>query len=189
MSLHPSALNSLSLADAQRDMCRAYLDGAPGVLVSGAAWLAGGVACIALSPGQAVWTLFIGGALIHPVSVLVLKALGRPGQHTRGNPLGGLALSMTCWMILSLPLAYAVSLLRMDWFFPAMLFVIGGRYLTAATLYGKRVYLAFGAALALTGYALAALGAAPATGAFAGAAVEAVFGFFMLAKAPRSAAA
>ena len=189
MSPHSSALNSLSVADAQRDMRQAYLDGAPGILVSGSAWFAASLVCTALSPGQAVWALFIGGALIHPVSVLLLKALGRSGQHARTNPLGALALTTTFWMILSLPLAYAVSLLRIDWFFPAMLLVIGGRYLTFATLYGRRVYLAFGAALALAGYALARLDAAPATSAFTGAAIEVVFGLLILAQARRGKAA
>jgi hypothetical protein len=176
---------ALTVGDAQRDMRHAYLDGAPGVLISGTVWFIASLVCILHSPRQAVWALFVGGMLIHPVALVLLKLLGRPAMHARGNPLGALALSTTIWMILALPLAYAVSLLRIDWFFPAMLFVIGGRYLTFATLYGMRIYLLFGALLALAGYALGSLGASAAAGAFAGAAIEAGFGAFILAVARR----
>jgi len=176
---------AFTIAAAQRDMRHAYLDGAPGVLTSGTAWFIASMVCILQSPRQAVWVLFVGGMLIHPVALVLLKLLGRPATHARGNPLGALALSTTIWMILALPLAYGVSILRIDWFFPAMLFVIGGRYLTFSTLYGMRIYLLFGAVLALAGYALASLGASAAAGAFAGAAIEAGFGAFMLVTARR----
>jgi hypothetical protein len=50
-------------------------------------------------------------------------------------------------MILSLPLACVASTVNIDWFFPSMLLVIGGRYLTFATIYGTRAYWVFGAAI------------------------------------------
>ena len=64
-----------------------------------------------------------------------------------------LALASTAWMILMTPLAYGASRLRIAWFFPAMLLIIGGRYLTAAIMFGDRTYWAFGAALVLAGCA------------------------------------
>ena len=187
MSALPQTANAipaaLTIAGAQRDMRHAYMDGAPGVLTSGTAWFVAGMACMLRSPAEAVWALFIGGMLIHPVALVLLKLFGRPAAHARANPLGTLALMTTIWMILSLPLAYGVSMLRIEWFFPAMLFVIGGRYLTFATLYGMRIYLLFGAVLALAGYALGSQGAGAAAGAFAGAAIEVGFGAFMLIRA------
>lgn len=56
-----------------------------------------------------------------------------------------------------------------------MLLIIGGRYLTFATLYGARLYWACGAALAAAGCALGYLNATPAIAAFTGAATEAAF--------------
>ena len=103
------------------------------------------------SPERGVWALLIGGMLIHPASVLLVKGLGRSGKHSPGNPLGSLALAATFWLVLSCVLAYVVSILRIEWFFPAMLFVIGGRYLVFATIFGTRTYWACGAALALAG--------------------------------------
>lgn len=163
------------LAQAQADMRHAYYGGAAGMLASSLAWACAAIAAVQASPRQAVWVLFVGGMLIHPVGVLVSKALGRPGQHARDNPLGALAWASTLWLIFSLPLAYAVSLLRMEWFFPAMLLVIGGRYLVFSSLFGMPVYWACGLSLAGAGYLLGSTGAAPATSAVAGAAIEVAF--------------
>jgi hypothetical protein len=78
-------------------------------------------------------------------------------------------------MILSLFIVYGIALWRIELFFPAMLFVIGGRYLTFATLFGRKLFWVCGAALALAGYALATRLAPPAAGAFAGSAIEIAF--------------
>jgi hypothetical protein len=78
---------------------------------------------------------------------------------------------------------------RIELFFPAMLFVIGGRYLTFATMFGTKLFWLCGAALALAGYGLAALHAAPVVGAFTGSAIEIVFGIIVLAGLRGGAAA
>ena len=106
-----------------------------------------------------------------------------------GNPFGALAFASTIWMILSLPLAYAASRLHIEWFFPAMLFVIGGRYLTFSTIFGARIYWVCGAALAIAGYLLGRAYASPELGAFTGAAIEAAFALAIFASARREPAA
>jgi hypothetical protein len=166
---------SLTFAAAQQDMRTAYLGGAPGLFVSGSVWAIAGAVCLTRSPQAAVWALYAGGVLIHPVSALLTRALGRSARHAAGNPLGMLAFATTIWMIMMLALVYGISLWRIDLFFPAMLFVIGGRYLTFATLFGRKLFWVCGAVLALAGYGLAALHAAPAAGAFAGAGIEIAF--------------
>lgn len=169
-----------SIAEAQADMRAAYAGGGLGMLTSSLAWCtAGGVAWIE-SPSAAVIALLIGGVLIHPVATLLEKAVGRSASHAKGNPLASLAMASTAWLILSLPLAYVVSLYRTEWFFPAMLFVIGGRYLTFSTLFGSRIYLVCGAALAAAGVLLVKFHATAITGAFTGSAIEAIFAFLIL---------
>ncbi|MBF6025040.1 DUF7010 family protein [Lysobacter niastensis] len=160
---------------AQADMRFGYYSGAPGIFASSAAWLAAAVVALQGSPKQAVWVLFAGGVLIHPVSVLLAKVLGRPGKHEPGNPLATLAIATTFWLIFSLPLAYGAAILRIEWFFPAMLLVIGGRYLTFGPLFGMRIYWVLGLALAVAGYLLGSARALPAVSAFVGATIEAVF--------------
>ncbi len=165
----------MNIADAQRDMRFAYYGGAPGMFTSGMVWLIAGFVALLQTPERAVWALFIGAMFIHPVGILLVRALGRSGSHKPGNPMAALALATTFWLVLSCALAYVVSLYRIEWFFPAMLFVIGGRYLCFSTMYGGRIYWACGAALIIAGYGLAQAQATPTLGAFTGAAIEAVF--------------
>jgi hypothetical protein len=173
--------NSLTIAAAQQDMRDAYLGGAPGMFVSGAVWAVAGLVGLWRSPQDAVWALYAGGVLIHPLSVLLARLLGRSGRHAPGNPLGMLAFATTIWMILMLFPVYGIALWHIELFFPAMLFVIGGRYLTFATLFGSKLFWACGAVLAAAGYGLAAQHAIPAAGAFAGSAIEIAFGAIVLA--------
>ena len=189
MALSETETPAPTIAGAQREMRVAYYGGAPGMLTSATVWLIAGIIAVTRSPDRAIWALFVGGMLIHPVSGLLTKILGRSGKHRAGNPLGALALATTFWMILMLPLAYAVSRLRLEWFFPAMLFIIGGRYLTFSTLFGTRIYWFCGAALVLAGLALGRANASPAFGAFAGAAIEAAFAATIFATARRETTA
>jgi hypothetical protein len=175
MNAIPVPSSATTIAGAQRDMRDAYYGGALGMLTSAAVWLAASLVSVLYSSERAVWALFVGGMFIHPVSVLLTRALGRSGRHGRDNPFGPMALAGTFWMIMCLPLAYAVSVLRIDWFFPAMLLVIGGRYLTFTTMFGLRIYWLCGGALAVAAYVLVLLRASPALGAAAGAAIEALF--------------
>src|SRR4051794_24145551 len=94
---------------AQEDLRLSYFGGAPGMLVSAVVWLASGLASLYSSNQRAVLILFVGGMLIHPVSTVVTRALGRSARHAAGNPLGRLAQETTAWLILCLPLAFVVS--------------------------------------------------------------------------------
>ncbi len=171
----PSGNSAATMVNAQREMRLAHYGGAPGMLTSATVWLVAGIVSLVGSSERAIWALFIGGVLISPVSRLLTKALGRTGKHSTDNPLGTLALATTFWMILMMPLAYGVSRLRIEWFFPAMLVIIGGRYLTFFTIFGARIYWFCGGALALAGLALGRANASPSLGAFSGAAIEAAF--------------
>jgi len=176
------------LNQAQSDMRSAFCCGGAGVLASALAWAAAAVATVQASPQKAVWVLFIGGMAIHPVATVICKLLGSSGKHSRGNPLGVLAWAGVLWLIFSLPLAYVVSLYRIEWFFPAMLLVIGGRYLTFDMLFGMRVYWVLGLTLAASGYLLGRWLASPTMSASVGASIEALFAIYILVvsrRAPR----
>lgn len=186
-SLFDSASSTVQAA--QRDMRQAYFGGGPGIMISGIVWAIAAIVGAELSAARAIWALFIGGMFIHPVSVVVVRMLGRTGSHTPGNPMGALAMATTFWMILSFPIAYAASMVRIEWFFPAMLAVIGGRYLTFATIYGARIYWVFGSALAVAGWLLAQALVAPHIAAAAGAAIEAAFAIVIFMTSRRESAA
>ncbi len=173
----------MNLDEAQRDMQRAYYDGATGLFASATAWLAATLAAWLSTPGTAIAVLLFGGMLIFPVSVVLSKALGRSGFHAKDNPLGALVLGSTVWMFLAIPIAFGASLYRVEWFFPAMLLTIGGRYLTFSTLYGLRVYWFCGGVLAATGVILVMLRLPIQAGALAGSVIEYGFGIAVFAMA------
>lgn len=174
-----------SFEQAQADMRAGYRYGAPGVAVSGAVWLVAACVALMVSPAKAVWALLVGGALIHPLGMLLAKLTGGRGSHTPGNPLAGLAGEGTVWMLAGIVLAFGLQLWKVEWFFPAMLLVIGGRYLTFRTLYGLRTYWLLGGALCALGLGLVAARAPVPVAAFAGGAVELLFAGVLYRQAKR----
>ena len=152
-------------------------------MTSGLVWGVAGFVSMMVSAKSAVWALFIGGALIFPISVVLDKLLGRRGNHDPKNPLGALAWANTFWLIFCLPIAYVVSMVNMSWFFPAMLLVIGGRYLTFGVLFGLRTYWVFGWCLAVAAYLLYKIGASATLGAFTGSGIELIFAVIFFAMA------
>lgn len=169
----------MNILDAQKDMRYGYLGGGVGMFVSGVVWLISGIIALNGEPNQAIWTLLIGGALISPISGIITKILGRPDKATSGNPLLNLALESTVWLIFGSLIAYGISQLNSQWFYPAMLLTIGGRYLTFSTLYGIRIYWLCGALLAMAGFALVVFNIPFSFQAFSGALIEIVFAPFI----------
>jgi hypothetical protein len=141
----------MDVQKAQENMRVAYVGGAPGVAVSGIVWLAAGAVVRTHGIRAGVLTLFFGGIAIHPVAVLVARMLGRPGAHSKDNPLGRLALETTVMLLLGVGLASALSHSQLELFFPVMLVVIGARYLAFQTLYGIRLYWLCGIVLGALG--------------------------------------
>ena len=176
-----------SLDDLQQEMRTAYLDGAPGMLVSALVWLVAGIVVTRSDMSAAVWTLLIGGALIPPVTVLALKVLGKSASVGKGSPLAHLAMATTVWLIVGCVLSFGLYTANPAWFFPAMLLVIGSRYLAFEALFGHRIYWACGAALIAAGYLGVSAKLDPATVAFAGSGIEAVFAAILLIRNRRAA--
>lgn len=168
-----------TLVQFQTDMRRGYANGSIGIIVSGLAWLISAIVTYQYSASKAVWTLLIGGVLIHPVSVLLYKTIGLSGNHTKGNPLGNLGMEGTIFMIMCIPIAFGLSLQHMQWFFQGMLLIIGGRYLTFSSIYGIKLYWILGAILGIAAYLLFKNNVQSFTTLLTGALIEILFGFFM----------
>ncbi|UFK98249.1 DUF7010 family protein [Kaistella faecalis] len=162
--------------NAQHDMRTGYGYGASGVFSSGLVWLCAAAAVLRYEVNTGIWTLIIGGMMIFPLSMLIGKLAGISGSHTNGNPLGRSAMEGTVWMIMSIPLAYGLSMVKPEWFFQGMLLIIGGRYLTFSSLYGMRAYWLLGGLLAVAAWVLFALQAGAFYSALAGAVTEIIFG-------------
>lgn len=166
----------LNLQTAQHDMRTAYGYGSTGVLSSGLVWLCAAAAVPQLGVNTGIWTLIIGGMMIFPLSMLIGKVAGIPGKHDSSNPLGKSAMEGTVWMLMCIPMAFGLSLVRPEWFFQGMLLIIGGRYLTFATLYGMKVYWLLGAVLGAAAFVLFAMQAGAFYSALAGALIEIIMG-------------
>jgi len=181
-----SAVELNTLAQAQQDMRTAYFSGATGAFVSGTVWCVAGVTALFVSEANALWTLLIGGVLIHPVSIVVNKMLGASASHAKTNPLAGLAMQGTFFMIMAMIMlvVYALTFEQYAWFFQGMLLIIGGRYLTFVTLYGLKHYWVLGFSLAIAAYLLFQMKASTEISAITGGVVEIIFSLviFLTAK-------
>ena len=82
-------------------------------------------------------------------------------------------------MLICIPLAFGLSLQHTEWFFQAMLMIIGGRYLTFASMYGNRLYWILGAVLGIAAYLLLIFRIQSFGSAITGSLIELTFGFFM----------
>ncbi|OFZ07713.1 MAG: hypothetical protein A3D92_11030, partial [Bacteroidetes bacterium RIFCSPHIGHO2_02_FULL_44_7] len=125
-------------------------------------------------------------SFIVPVSNLIDRVLGAAGKHSAGNKLAPLAMESTVFMLMCLPLAYGLSLFRMEWFFPAVLMIIGGRYLIFASVYGTPLYWLLGGSLGAAAVVAYQLALPPYVTALTGAGIELVFGAVLLAVKRRS---
>ncbi len=171
-----------SLSSAQSDLRQGYADGALGVLASGSVWLAAALVAFYESSQTAIWTLFFGGMLIHPIGLLMAKLLGASGSHSKQNPLGKLAMEGTIFMLMCIPLALLLSLQNHAWFFQGMFLIIGGRYLTFSTLYGIKTYWVLGGLLGVAAIILFYLKVSSGFSGLTGALVEIGFSIFLFLK-------
>lgn len=170
----------MKFEDAQKDMNFAYFGGGTGVLVSGLIWCVAGVVAMFYSNQSSMLALFFGGMLIHPLAIVLSKALKRTGNHSPENPLGKLALESTIILFVGLFLAFYAAKLHAEWFYPIMLMIIGVRYLIFNTLYGVKIYWVLGALLMFSGMLCILLGSNFVTGAFIGGITEIIFSLLIL---------
>ena len=146
----------MQIAAAQQDLSKAYVQGAPGVFVSGLVWLIAGALWQTRDLATGFAALFVGGILIFPVSTLLCRLVFRAPTATRGNPLERLALESTFVLFAGIFLAWCFLQVAPELAFPAMAVAIGVRYFIFRTVYGNAAYWGLGALLAMAG-ALVAL--------------------------------
>lgn len=171
------------VADAQRDLRRAYVGGGPGVLVSAAVWFV--AASVQQSQGIAAGfaALFIGGMAIFPVSKLLCRFIFRRENESSTNPLGMVALESTVAMIGGLFAAWLFLSSKPTLVFPLAAIAVGTHYGVFKTIYGDRTFWVLTAIITAIG--LADIFIAPMHGvtAWSVAVVELVFGLFVIARA------
>ena len=162
----------MHLGEAQRDMRRAYVNGGVGIFVSGLVWVIAGLVTLYVDLVSGMATLFFGGMLIHPLSLLIARRVFQRGKVRSPNPMEMLALQSTAFLIIGLVIAYLVSGAYAELFFAIALLTVGGRYLVFQTVYGMRLYLVLGLVLIAIAAVAIWLDVTPAFVAFIGGATE-----------------
>jgi hypothetical protein len=146
--------STMNIADAQREVRTTYLGGFVGQLVSAAIWLASAACATWISPRLGIIVLILGGIFIFPITQLLIALSGRPASLPPTNPFRELAIEIAFLVPLLLPLVGAATLHRPEWFYPAMMVVVGAHYLPFAFLYGMRQFVALSALLFSAGLLL-----------------------------------
>jgi hypothetical protein len=141
----------MELKAAQRDMTAAYVGGAPGIMVSGLAWLSAGVAWLRSDTATAFAVLFVGGMLIVPLALLICRMLFKAPKVMPGNPLERLGLETTFALFGGLAIAFAALKVAPELSLPAFAIIIGTRYTLFRSLYDQPLYWLLGGLIALAG--------------------------------------
>ena len=118
-----------------------------GQLVSGLVWAASAVVASLGTPMAAFLVLVVGGFFIFPLTTLGLRLLGGPARLSPGNPFTGLGMQAAFVVPLLLPLVGVAAHHRENWFYPAMMLIVGAHYLPFITLYGMPLFGALAALL------------------------------------------
>lgn len=161
-------MSAVSVAAAQAEVRRAYLGGSVGQVYAGAAWLVSAVVWWLAGPTPAIILLLVAGAVVYPVTTAVSRLLGGAGRIPDTNPLRPVGLTVPLVGALGLPAALGATLYRQEWFFPAMMIVIGAHYLPFWPLYGMPGFVVLGLGIWAAGLVVALWAPGLAVGAGAG---------------------
>lgn len=145
----------MDIEKAQWEMRTRFGGGLYGQLVSGVLWLLSAGLGTWRSPRAAITTLILGGFFIFPITEALVRLVGRKGPLSPANSLRYLGMQAAFVLPLSMPLLLPVGLYRLNWFYPAMMVLLGAHYLPFVFLYGMRMFGALAALLVGGGIVIA----------------------------------
>jgi hypothetical protein len=145
----------MQMKDAQSEVRIVFVGGFWGQLVSSAIWLVSAGLGTWATPRAAIIELVLCGFFIFPITQMLLRLTGRPSSLKSGNPLGFLAMQIAFALSLSMLLLVPVTAYRLNWFYPALMILVGAHYLPFTFLYGMRMFIPLSAILVGGGVALA----------------------------------
>ena len=168
------------VAAAQSDVRRVYAGGFYGQLVSGGVWLSAAAVATWISTTGSVAVLFLGGTIIFPLTLLIIKMSGEPASLPSGHPMTPLAMQIAFTVPIGLVVVLAMLTGRGELFFPASMVIVGAHYLPFVFLYGMRMYTYLAVALVVPGLVLLVWVPAPfAAGGWITGAILMAFAFLL----------
>lgn len=130
----------MDIGDAQREIRTRFAGGFYGQLVSGVLWLVSASLATWSTPRAAITTLVVGGFLIFPATELLIGVAGGRSPLSAENALRHLGMQVAFVLPFSMPLLLPVGLYRLNWFYPAMMVLLGAHYIPFVFLYGMRLF-------------------------------------------------
>jgi hypothetical protein len=80
--------------------------------------------------------LVVGGVFIFPMTRLLLHLMSRPSSLPKGHPMNALGMQVAFVLPFCLPLVFATTAYRENWFYPALMIALGAHYLPFIFMYG-----------------------------------------------------
>ena len=145
----------MDIGDAQREMRTRFAGGFYGQLVSGVLWLVSASLAAWSTPRAAITTLVVGGFFIFPTTELLIRVAGGRSPLSAQNTLRSLGMQVAFVLPFSMPLLLPVSLYRLNWFYPAMMVLLGAHYIPFVFLYGMRMFAVMAALVVAGGLVIA----------------------------------
>jgi hypothetical protein len=137
----------MGISEAQKEMRTRFNGGFYGQLVSGVLWLFSASLATWNSPRAGIIMLVVGGFFIFPLTELLVRVGGVKGSLSADNSLRELGMQVAFVLPASMPLLVPVGLYRLNWFYPAMMVLLGAHYLPFTFLYGMRHFAVLAALL------------------------------------------
>src|SRR5258708_21198788 len=145
----------MDIQDAQRESRSVYIGGFWGQLVSSIIWLVSAALGTWVTRKASILAVVIGGFFIFPLTQLMLRLSGRRASLSRGNPFNYLGMQVAFVLPFSMLLLVPVGLYNLNWFFPALMVLLGAHYLPFGTLYGMPMFLFLAGILIAAGVGIA----------------------------------
>jgi len=145
----------MDISDAQRENRIRFVGGFYGQLVSGVLWLVSASLATWSTPRTAITMLVVGGFFIFPLTELFIRVSGNRRWLSAQNSLGKLGMQVAFVLPVSMPLLLPVGLYRLNWFYPALMVLLGAHYIPFVFLYGMRMFAALAALIAGGGLLIA----------------------------------
>ena len=145
----------MDIQDAQREVRSVYIGGFWGQLVTSIIWLVSATVGTWVTPKASILTVVIGGFFIFPLTQVLLRLSGRPASVSRQNQFNSLGMQVAFVLPFSMLLLVPVGHYRLNWFFPALMVLVGAHYLPFASLYGMRMFLVLSGILIAMGVVIA----------------------------------
>ena len=145
----------MDIGEAQRENRIRFAGGFYGQLVSGVLWLVSASLATWSTPRAAITMLVVGGFFIFPLTELFIRVSGSKRWLSAQNSLGKLGMQVAFVLPVSMPLLLPVSLYSLNWFYPALMVLLGAHYIPFVFLYGMRMFAALAALIAGGGLLIA----------------------------------